>query len=443
MVRRRKRTISDLETSVDAVLEQLEQQTAKTIGPVTPPPPPPRGRSMKVRWFAILILASIAVGSYWTYRHYKDRITTDDAQVDGHVAPIAAKISGNIVDIAVEDNQRVKAGQALVRIDTRDYDSRVAQARAALAMAESQERGARVTVPLTAATTEIGGYGADAQLAAALSELERAKTDYDRASSAELAYARANVATQQATFDRARADLERMKPLVAREEISKIQYDAYDAGARVAQAQLDASRDRLAAAEKQSEMAKAGYESARARVDQARAAVRQSQVNRRQVDISASHAASASAAVLQARANLEARQLEQSYTTITAPIDGVVTRKTVQIGQIVQPGQSLMTIIPLEDVWVTANFKETQLARVRSGQKAEVHVDMYSRTFTAHVDSIAGATGARLSVLPPENATGNYVKVVQRIPVKLVFDGIPDGFVFRPGMNVNASIFTK
>ncbi len=178
-------------------------------------------------------------------------------------------------------------------------------------------------------------------------------------------------------------------------------------------------------------------------MEQARAALAQSRASQRQVTVSAAQAASADAAIQQARANLEAAELQLSYTTITAPIDGQVTRKTVEVGQIVQPGQGLMTIIPLHDVWVTANFKETQLADVRPGQKAEVKVDMYGRKVVGRVDSIAGATGARLSLLPPENATGNFVKVVQRIPVKIVFDALPSGVVLRPGMNVEATIFTQ
>jgi len=179
-------------------------------------------------------------------------------------------------------------------------------------------------------------------------------------------------------------------------------------------------------------------------VRQAQAAVSQAQANRKQVDVQAAAAASATAAIAQARADLEAAELSLSYTAITAPLDGVVTRKSVEVGEIVQPGQDLFVIVPLSDVWVTANFKETQLADVRPGQKAEVHVDMYGRTFTGHVDSIAGATGSRLSLLPPENASGNFVKVVQRIPVKILLDPIPpEKAVLRPGMNVDATIITK
>ena len=423
---------------MEATLEQLDGQAAEKR-----PEPPKRRRSSKARWFAVVLLAAITGAGAWAWFHYRGRVTTDDAQVDGHITPIAAKIPGSVAEILVDDNVHVKAGEVVVRIDPRDYESRVTQNRAALAMAESQAHGARITVPLTSATTEISGFGAGAQLSAATADLLKARTDYERSAAAELQYARANVATQQATFDRARSDLERMKPLAAQDEISKFQLDQYAAAARVAETQLQAAKERVTAAEKQADSAKAAFEAAQGRVDQARAAVEQTRANRKQVDISASQAATASASVLQARANLQARELELSYTTIVAPINGVVTRKTVQVGQIVQPGQSLMTIIPLDDVWVTANFKETQLAHVRPGQKAEIYIDMYRRKFPARVDSIAGATGTRLSVLPPENASGNYVKVVQRIPVKLVFERIPEGYALRPGMNVEATILTQ
>jgi membrane fusion protein (multidrug efflux system) len=235
-----------------------------------------------------------------------------------------------------------------------------------------------------------------------------------------------------------------MKPLLQKAEISQQQFDAYLAGARVAESELRAAKDQLTAAERGAEISKAAMLAAKAKVDQARAGVEQARANRKQVPIKQADAAAAVAAVGQAKANLEAAELELSYTTVVAPVDSVVTKKSVEVGQIVQPGQSLLVLIPLQDIWVTANFKETQLAKVRPGQKAEVQVDMYGETFTGHVDSIAGATGARLSLLPPENATGNFVKVVQRIPVKILVDPVPsDKAVLRPGMNVDATIITK
>lgn len=389
---------------------------------------------------ALLVIAS-AAGA--TYLHYMDRVSTDDAQVDAHIAPIAPKIFGNVAEILVNDNDTVKAGQVLLRIDARDYEAKVAQARAALAAAESRSSGAHASVPLVNATTASGTAAAEAQIAAANSEYERTKADYDRASTSELAYYQADIDSKRATADRARADRARMEPLAAKDEISKLQFDGYIAAARVADSDLAAAQQKLANAEKQASSSKSAMDAAAARVAAAHASLDEAKANRDQVHISSAQAGSASAAVLQARANLEAAQLQLSYTTIVAPVDGVVTKKNVQLGQIVQPGQSLMTIVPMHDVYVSANFKETQLAQVKPGQRADVYIDMYGKTFEGVVDSVSNATGSRLSLLPPENATGNYVKIVQRIPVKILVKDLPEGFTLRPGMNVEATIFTK
>ncbi len=431
---------------MDPNVAELEKELT---GPA--PAPAPAKNGMAERWanpqFRRRLLggaAIVAVATVALVLYYHNRVSTDDAQVDGHIVPVASKIYGNVAEVLVDDNQRVQAGQVIVRIDPRDYQVKVDQAKAALALAESQSRAADVGVPLTAETTHSGTNGAEAQLAAAEADDQRAQVAYEAASTADLAYARANVAAKQASFDRAQADLERMKPLLAKAEISQQQFDAYLAAQRVAASELKAKQDQLAAAEKSADLAKAAVVAANAKVDQARAMVRQAQANQQQVAIRTAEASSATAAVAQARANLEAAQLQLSYTTLVAPVDGVVTRKSVEVGQVVQPGQGLMDLIPLHDVWVTANFKETQLSKVRRGQKAEIYVDMYGKTFTGRVDSVAGATGSRLSLLPPENATGNYVKVVQRIPVKILLDPIPpDKAVLRPGMNVEATIITK
>jgi membrane fusion protein, multidrug efflux system len=403
------------------------------------------GSSGRIRLRIVAAGAAVILifGAVSAYAYFGRRVSTDDAQVDAHIAPIGAKVGGNISEILVGDNQVVRAGQVLLRIDPRDYQARVDQACAALTAAESQSRGADAGVPLTSATTASGTSAATAQLAAASADRERAVADYERASSSELAVARADVDAKRATAERARADLQRMEPLVAKNEISKLQFDTYIATERVAISELAASEQKLANAQKQAESSKAQVVAAEARVEAARASLAQATANRRQVEISTAQAGSASAAIQQAQAALTAAELELSYTTITAPIDGVVTKKTVQLGQIIQPGQSLLTIVPLADVWVTANFKETQLEGVRPGQRAEVHIDTYGRSFEGRVDSIAGATGAKLSLLPPENATGNFVKIVQRVPVKVTIDRAPEGFVLRPGMNADVTIFIR
>jgi len=249
------------------------------------------------------------------------------------------------------------------------------------------------------------------------------------------------VASKQANNERAQADLARMKPLVEKAEISQLQFDAYAAAAKVADSDLRAAQEKLSSAQKDATIRKAALDIAISKVSTAKAQVGNMQANRKQVAVRTADAATARAALEAARARLEAAELTLSYTNITAPVDGRVTRKSVEVGQMVQPGQGLMTVIT-PDVWVTANFKETQLADVKPGQKAEIDVDMYGKSVIGHVDSIADATGSRMSLLPPENATGNFVKVVQRIPVKILVDRT-DGLILRPGMNVNVTIFTR
>ena len=405
-------------------------------------PPRPRSSAKKLAVFgALIVLAGIGV---YLWVHSLNRVSTDDAQVDGHIVPISPKIYGKVLEVLVNDNQQVKQGQVLVRIDPRDYQAKVDQAQAAVAMAESQAQGANAGVPLIRDTTGSSVTAAEAQLSAARADYEQAKVDAERASTADIAVAHANVDSAQATADRAQADLSRMNPLVDKQEISRLEYDSYVSAARVASSQLQAAKDKLAAAIQDAATKKAAVVSAQARIAQAQAGILQARATEKQVPVRISDASSAMANIAQARANQEAAQLNLSYTTIVAPIDGVVTRKTVEVGQVVQQGQGLLMLVPLQDVWVTANFKETQLADVRTGQKAEVKVDLSGKTYSGHVDSIAAATGTRLSLLPPENATGNYVKVVQRIPVKIVLDPIPGGNqVLRPGMNIEATILTK
>jgi membrane fusion protein (multidrug efflux system) len=387
---------------------------------------------------ALLVLATAL------FLYYHNRESTDDAEVDGHITPIASKIYGTVAEVLVDDNQPVKAGQVLVRIDPRDYQVKVDQARAALALAAGQAHAADIGVPWIQGTTQSGVSAAQAQMSAAEADAERAQLAYQQAETADLAYAQAQVSKRQADNDRAQADLARMKPLLAKAEISQQQYDAFLDTAREAESEVKAAQEKLSQARQEAGIRKAAMQAAQARVAGARAGIAQAHANTQQVPMHVADASSAGGAVAQARANLAAAELELGYASIVAPVDGVVTKKAVEPGQIVQPGQGLFVLIPLHDIWVTANFKETQLARVRPGQKAQVFVDMYGRSFPGHVDSIASATGARLSLLPPENATGNYVKVVQRIPVKIVLDPIPpEKAVLRPGMNVEATIFTR
>jgi membrane fusion protein, multidrug efflux system len=406
---------------------------------------PPKGlANPKVRRLAILggvVLVAVLAG---LFLYYHNRESTDDAQVDGHITPVASKVYGRVAQVLVDDNRPVKAGQVLVKIDPRDYQANVDQAKAALALAESDAQSAGVDVPRTRENVASGTSNADAQLAGAVADLARAQVTYDQARTSDLAWAQANVDKSSANAQLAQADLARYKPLLDKGEISKQQYDAAKASANATASALKADQEKLVQAGRSVEIAKAQLAAAGARVEQAKAAVGSAHADVRQISMRTADAQGKIAKVAEARAQLAAAELNLSYTDIIAPVDGVATHKQVEPGQIVQQGQGLLVVVPLQNVWVTANFKETQLRNMKPGQKAYVHVDTYGKTFTGHVDSIAGATGAVLSLLPPENATGNYVKVVQRIPVKIVLDPIPpEKAILRPGMNVDATVIAK
>jgi membrane fusion protein, multidrug efflux system len=399
----------------------------------------PKMQRLAIVGGVVLIVAIIGL-----FLYYHNRESTDDAQIDGHITPIASKIYGKVANVLVDDNQAVKAGQVLVKIDPRDYQAAVDQAKAALELAESEARSAGVDVPRTAENVASGTSSADAQLLGAQADAASAQATYEQAQTADLAYAQANVNKSMANAALAQADLARYKPLMERDEISKQQYDAAKANADATASALKADQEKLAQAQRNVEVVKAQLDAAKARVMQARAGVEGALADKKQVGMRTADAQAKVAKVAQARASLDAAQLNLSYTEVVAPVDGVATHKQVETGQIVQAGQGLLVVVPLQDVWVTANFKETQLRNMHAGQKAEVRVDTYGKTFSGHVDSIAGATGGVLSLLPPENATGNYVKVVQRIPVKIVLDPVPaDKAVLRPGMNVDATVITK
>jgi membrane fusion protein, multidrug efflux system len=388
-----------------------------------------------------MVLLAALVG---LFLYYRNRESTDDAQVDGHITQISSKVYGRVAEVLVRDNQQVKAGQVLVKLDPRDYQAALEQAKAQLALAESEAQSAGVDVPRTQLSVESGTSSADAQLAGAQADLMRAETAYEQSRTSDLAWAQANVEKSKANAQLAQADLERYTPLMQKGEISKQQYDAAKANADATSSALKADQEKLAQADRSIEIAKAQLDAAKARVWQAQAGIVSAKADTKQVVMRQADAQGKIAKVQQARAALDAAQLNLEYATILAPADGVATHKQVEVGQIVQQGQGLMVVVPLEDVWVTANFKETQLRAMKPGQKVEVKVDTYGKTFPGHVDSIAGATGAVLSLLPPENATGNYVKVVQRVPVKIVLDPIPqEKAVLRPGMNVVATVVTN
>jgi membrane fusion protein (multidrug efflux system) len=395
------------------------------------------------KWILLAVLAILVVAGYFVYKYYSARETTDDAQVDGYIIPISAKVGGIVQAVYFEDNQHVKAGTVLVQIDPRDYEAALQRAEAEEAAAEAQLRQAQTGVPITSKTTEsrlataqAGVRSANAQVAAAEREVAAAK--------AQLNSAQARLKEAEARNVLAQQNLKRMAALVAKDEISRQQYDTAVAEASSAQAAVEAAQAAVAQAEQAVQVAESHVLQAQAGVAQARAAVQAAETAPEQVASSEAQAGAAEARLRQARANLAQAKLNLSYTTVTAPADGIVSKKSVQPGQIVAAGQPLLSLVPFEEIWVTANFKETQLNHMRVGQAAIIKVDAFGgREFRGRVESFAPATGARFSLLPPENASGNFVKVVQRIPVRIAFDNLAEAReLLRPGMSVVATVVT-
>ncbi|PYV35100.1 MAG: HlyD family secretion protein [Acidobacteria bacterium] len=350
-------------TGLETQLNNRQQEA-----PPAEPPVPGRRVSPRARWlaagFAVLVL--VALTAVW--RTMAARESTDDAEIDGHITPISARVGGTVIEVAVNDNQFVEAGTVLVKIDPRDYQVALDRAQGDLAQAEAEAEAARTRVPITSTSTGSVLSASEAGVENALAGVAAAEREVGVAR-ARLSAARAQLEQARALDTRASRDLERMKQLIGKDEISQQEYDSA----------------------------------------------------------------------------LEQMELNLTYTVIKAPVSGWVSKKTVQVGQVVSLGQPLLAIVPREDIWVIANFKETQLKNMRPGQRADVSVDaLGGRKFHGRVDSIAAATGEKFSILPPENATGNYVKVVQRVPVKIVFDpGQDPEHLLRPGLSAEPTVFTK
>jgi membrane fusion protein, multidrug efflux system len=372
------------------------------------------------------------------------REATDDAQVDARVTQIAARVGGTVTRVTVDDNRLVEKDAVLVEIDPRDYQVAVDKARAELADAEASAVAAQSNVPITAATATSGVSTARGGVLQAEAGVAAAEKEVD-AAHARLTAVQARLREVEANAAKAARDVERLRGLLAKDEISQQQFDTTVATADAQKAASDSARSQVAEAEAGIRVAESRLAQARAAEQQAHSELLSAQTAPQQVAATRARAASAEAHVLQARATLEQAELNLQYTTIRAPIRGIVSKRGLNVGQVVQPGQPLLALVAIDDVWVTANFKETQLQNMRPGQRATIDVDAYGgREFTGKVDSIAGATGARFSLLPPENATGNFVKVVQRVPVKIVLDAGQDPeHLLRPGLSVVPTVFTK
>jgi membrane fusion protein (multidrug efflux system) len=375
--------------------------------------------------FLVAIVAVVLVGWFWwESRHWE---STDDAEIDGHIYPISARVGGQVVKVNYDDGQVVHKGDVLVQIDPTDYQVALARAQADYQDQQAQAEAAQFGVP-------VSSIGSLSQIRSASADMDSAQAGVTAALK-QVEAAQAQVEEAQANAHRLNTDVERYRQLLDKREISQQQFDQATASATAANATVSARQAALLAA-------RAQVKQAQSRIEQATAEVRNARATPNMVAATQAKAKSADALAQRSKTALDQAQLNLAYTTIVAPVDGVVGKRSVQVGANVSNGQDLMAIVPLREVWVTANFKETQLAHMRPGQPVKINVDTYGgRKWDAHVTSIGGATGAKYSLLPPENATGNYVKVVQRIPVRIDFDGRgkpdfnKDGLL-RPGMSV-------
>lgn len=385
-----------------------------------------RTRRRRIVIGAAAVVVLIAGVGLWRYLGSYE--STDDAQADVHLYPVSARISGYVVAVNVDDNQWVEKGTVLVEIDPTDYEVAVRQAQANLANAEATAQSLNITVPITSVNSS-------SQLRFTASGIDDANAGVSAAEK-QLSAAHEELAAAEANDVKAQDDLHRYKQLVDKREVSQQIYDQALAAAKSSTAAVAAARANESAAEQ-------FVHQARSRLTQADANHQYAETGPQQVSSTRARVRAAIADVEQKRAQLEQAELNLQYTKVVAPVSGEVN-KTVVVGLNVEPGQQLLTVVPLDEVWVTANFKETQLRHMRVGQKAEIHVDSNGRTLKGHVDSIAGATGPLFSLLPPENATGNYVKIVQRVPVKIVLDaGENHDHQLRPGMNVVPDVYIR
>jgi len=390
---------------------------------------PSRTASPGFRVALIIAVVVLLVVGFFVFRYVTSYESTDDAEVDGHINSISTRISGHVVKLNVLDNQYVQAGTVLVEIDPADYQVAYDRAKADFDSARADAAEAGVDVPITDVSTSSQVSTADADVASARAGIAAARQ--------QLEAAKAQLQQAEANNVKAQNDLVRYQQLIDKQEISQQQYDQAVAAAKADAAAVDAARATADALRSQ-------VTQAENKLSQAQANWRNAQTAPRQMQVIRSKAASALAEAQLKKADLDQAQLNLQYTKVIAPVAGAVSDRTVEVGENVAPGQELLKLIPLNDIWITANFKETQLREMKVGQHVTIDVDANGRSYKGTVDSIAGASGARFSLLPPENATGNYVKVVQRIPVKIVLDpGENKDQSLRPGMSVEPKVWIR
>jgi membrane fusion protein (multidrug efflux system) len=395
--------VADYIPTPEPIEEDAEKESAQ-----------PQSRRRGIVVVVVVILALVAVGIWWRSTYSE---STDDAQVNGHLIQVSSRVAGQVAKVYVDENQVVKLGDVIAELDPSDYKVAVENAEASLASAQANAAAANVNVPITTINTGSNLNAADANVTGSHAAVVQAQEQLEAA---------------RANNTKAQADLERYKPLVAKDVISKQQFDAAVAAADAARHSEEAARE--------------GVRVARERETQAQAGLKYAQTAPQQVAAQSARARQAQAQVAQAQAQLDMARLNLSYTKIVAPAAGIITRKSVEINQNVAPGQNLLMLVSLEGLWVTANFKETQLRHMSAGQAVEIEVDSTGKTYHGKVTQIGGATGSVLSLFPPENATGNYVKVVQRVPVRIDFTnlaGEDPGHELRPGLSVEPKVSVK
>jgi membrane fusion protein (multidrug efflux system) len=380
------------------------------------------------RWILLLSAAIAASGGSLWWVHSQNYESTDDAQIEGHLDLVSSRISGTVLSInpKVENNRFVEAGTLLMELDPRDYAAELEHAKANLVTKVAEAHSAQVTVPIVDASAFGQLHSAEAAKAQALASVESEQ--------ANLVAAQHKLQQDEAIYARAERDRVRYQALVEKREISRSDYDARDTEATAAAQAVEA--DRAAIVSREQKIAEA-----RSLVVQREAQIEAAHIAPQQVTDARAKSESAGGHMEQARADLHSAQLNLSYTKIYAPVSGVIGRKTVELGHRVQPGQGLLVIVPLDDIWITANFKETQLKRMRPGQLVTIRVDTFGRDYQGKVESLPGAAGPLFSLFPPENSTGNYVKVVQRFPVRIRLDKDQDAeHLLRPGMSVEPTV---
>ena len=399
--------------------------------------------SARVRVIGLVLLVLVIGGGAYFFLT-RGQESTDDAQVEAHVTPVAAQVGGSVMKVSVADNQQVEAGAELVVIDPRDYEIALSRAQASLADARAEAAAAHATgqITSTTATSNVStAQGGVSQAESGISEAEHGIA----VARARLLTAQARQREQEANSVKATRDVERLKGLLAKDEIAQQQFDAAVAAAAAATASVESARAQVTEAEASIKASESRLTQARTGREQAGAELRSAQTAPQQVRASNARAEAASARVALAEVAVKQAELNLQRTTVKAPVAGIVSKKAVEPGQIIQPGQPLMTVIPLDRVWITANFKETQLKDMKVGLPVTIEVDAYGgREFNGKVESIAAATGSRFSLLPPDNASGNFVKVVQRVPVKIALDNGQDPeHLLRPGMSVTPTVHTR